>query len=140
MNFFVKNLFSKCEQICIKLRIYSHLLNRSWAENFIFCVVNITCYTTESYKFFFEPNCHSLVYFTSVNTWHRLLSGLLLRNQFLACSKELKLLVQELLHNNILLEHRTFFKLPLVEEFPRKFLVNCLPKQFLDTIRRGILL
>ena len=41
---------------------------------------------------------------------------------------------------NILLEHRTFFKLPLFEEVPRNFVVNCLPKQFLDSIKRSILL
>ena len=34
---------------------------------------------------------------------------------------------------NILLEHRTFFKLPLVEGVPKNLLVNFLPKQFLDT-------
>ena len=27
--------------ICIKLRIYSYLLNKSLTENFIFCVLNI---------------------------------------------------------------------------------------------------
>ena len=100
MNFFVKNLFSKCEHIRIKLRIYSHLLNKSLTENFIFCVVNIIGFTTESCKFFFKPNCQSLVYFTSINTWHRLVSSLLFRNQFLACSKGLELSAQELLHDN----------------------------------------
>ena len=100
MNFFVKNLFSKCEHIRIKLRIYSHLLNKSLTENFIFCVVNIIGFTTESCKFFFKPNCQSLVYFTSINTWHRLVSSLLFRNQFLACLKGLELSAQELLHDN----------------------------------------
>ena len=100
MNFSVKNLFSKCEHIRIKLRIYSHLLNKSLTENFIFCVVNIIGFTTESCKFFFKPNCQSLVYFTSINTWHRLVSSLLFRNQFLACSKGLELSAQELLHDN----------------------------------------
>ena len=28
-----------------------HLLNKSFTENFIFCVVNIIGFTTESYKF-----------------------------------------------------------------------------------------
>ena len=37
MNLSVKNVFSKCEHIRIKLRIYSHLLNKSLTENFIFC-------------------------------------------------------------------------------------------------------
>ena len=100
MKFFVRNLFNKCEHIRIKLRICSHLLNKSLAENFTFCVVNIISFTTESCKFFFKPNCKSLVYFTSINTWHRLVSSLLFRNQFLACSKGLELSAQELLHNN----------------------------------------
>ena len=84
MNFSVKNFFSKCEHIRIKLRIYSHLLNKFLTENFIFCVVNIIGFTTESCKFFFKRNCQSHVYFTSINTRHRLVSSLLFRNQFLA--------------------------------------------------------
>ena len=54
MNFSFQNLFSKCEHIRIKLRIYSHLLNKSLTENFIFCVVNIIGFTTESCKFFLK--------------------------------------------------------------------------------------
>ena len=38
-KFSMKNLFSKCEQIRRKLLIWSHLLNKSLAEDFIFCVV-----------------------------------------------------------------------------------------------------
>ena len=70
--------------IRIKLWIYSHLLNKCLTENFIFCVVNIIGFTTESFKFFFKPNSQSLVCFTSINTWHRSLPSLLFRNQFLA--------------------------------------------------------
>ena len=36
---FVKNFCSKCDQICWKLRIWSHLLKKSLIENFIFCAV-----------------------------------------------------------------------------------------------------
>ena len=61
MNFFVKNLFSKFEHIRIKLRIYSHLLNKFWTETSFFCVVNIIGFTTEFCKFFFKLNCQSLV-------------------------------------------------------------------------------
>ena len=32
----VKDFFSKCDQICSLLRIWSHLLKKSWMENFIF--------------------------------------------------------------------------------------------------------
>ena len=99
INFFVKNWFSKCEHIRIKLRIYSHLLNKSFTEKFIFCVVNIIGFIAES-KFLFKHNCQSLVYFTSINTRHRFVSILLFKNQFLACSKALELSAQELLHEN----------------------------------------
>ena len=84
MNFSVRNFFSKCEHTRIKLRICLHLLNKSLKENFIFCVVNIIGFTTESCKFFCKPDCQSLIYFMLVNTWHRLVSSLLFRNQFLA--------------------------------------------------------
>ena len=36
MKFSIKDFFSKCNQICRKLRIWSHLLKRSSMENFIF--------------------------------------------------------------------------------------------------------
>ena len=37
MKFPLKNFFRKCEQICRKLGIWSHLLKESLMENFIFC-------------------------------------------------------------------------------------------------------
>ena len=100
MNFFAKNLFSNCEYIRIKLRIYSHLLNKFLSENFIFYVVNIIGFTTGSCKFLFKPNCHPVTYFTSINTRQKLVSSLLFRNELLACSKGLDLSAQELLHDN----------------------------------------
>ena len=51
-KFSVQNFFSKCEEIRIKLRIYSHSLNKSLTENFILCVVNITGSTNKSDKLF----------------------------------------------------------------------------------------
>ena len=39
MKFSGKDFFSKCEQICRKLRVWSHLLKKSLMENFIFCAV-----------------------------------------------------------------------------------------------------
>ena len=39
MKFSIKVLFSKCDQIRRKLRIWSHLLKKSLTENFIFCAV-----------------------------------------------------------------------------------------------------
>ena len=58
MKFFIKEFFSKCDQIRSFLRIWSHLLKKSFVENFIFRVVetpngqdlklNRTCSDTEA--------------------------------------------------------------------------------------------
>ena len=37
----MKNFSSKCDQIRVKLRILSHLLEKSLMENFIFCAVSV---------------------------------------------------------------------------------------------------
>ena len=37
MTFFITDFSSKCDQIRIKLRIWSHLLEKSLMENIIFC-------------------------------------------------------------------------------------------------------
>ena len=81
------------EQIRTKLRIYSHLLNKSLTENLTFCVLNIIGFTTEYCKFFFKPDYSLLctlnqstletekypVSFEEINFWHKqsiiLLSG-----------------------------------------------------------------
>ena len=39
MKFSITDFFSKCDQIRSLLRIWSHLLKKSWRENFIFCAV-----------------------------------------------------------------------------------------------------
>ena len=39
MKFSIEDFFSKCDQIRIKLRIWSHLLKKSLMKNFIFCAV-----------------------------------------------------------------------------------------------------
>ena len=39
IKFSVKDFFSKCDQICRKLRIWSHLLKKSLMEN-IFCAIS----------------------------------------------------------------------------------------------------
>ena len=41
MEFSIKDSFSKCDQIRMKLRIWSHLLKKSLMGNFIFCVVKL---------------------------------------------------------------------------------------------------
>ena len=38
-KFSIKDFFSECDQICRKLRIWSHLLKKFLMENFIFCAV-----------------------------------------------------------------------------------------------------
>ena len=45
MKFSIKDFFSKCDQICRKLRIRSHLLNiykKSLMESLVFCAVRIS--------------------------------------------------------------------------------------------------
>ena len=39
MKFFIKDFFRKCDQMRSFLRIWSHLLKKSFMENFIFCAV-----------------------------------------------------------------------------------------------------
>ena len=39
MKFFIKDFFSKCDQIRSLLRIWSHLLKKFLLKNFIFCAV-----------------------------------------------------------------------------------------------------
>ena len=41
MKFSIRDFFSKCDQICKKVRIWSHLLKKSSMENFIFCAVSV---------------------------------------------------------------------------------------------------
>ena len=41
MKFSLKDFFSKCDQICSFLRIWSHVPKKSLMENFIFCVVKL---------------------------------------------------------------------------------------------------
>ena len=48
MKFSIKDFFSKCDQILSKLRIWSHILKKSFMENFIFCAVN--AWITYSYN------------------------------------------------------------------------------------------
>ena len=48
MKFPIKDFFSKCDENCRKLRIWSHLLKKSLMENFTFYVVDIEGATIES--------------------------------------------------------------------------------------------
>ena len=40
LKFSIKNFFSKCDQTCSFLRIWSHLMETSLMENFSFCAVS----------------------------------------------------------------------------------------------------
>ena len=51
MKLSIKDFFSKCDQICKKLWIWSNLLKKSLMENFIFCVVKVKGNTTERLLF-----------------------------------------------------------------------------------------
>ena len=39
MKFSIKDFFNKCDQVCRKLRIWSHLPKKFLMEKFIFCAV-----------------------------------------------------------------------------------------------------
>ena len=39
IKFYIKDFFSKCDQIRSFLRVWSHLLKKSLMENFILCAV-----------------------------------------------------------------------------------------------------
>ena len=39
MKFPIKDFFSKCDETCRKLLIWSHLLNKPLMKHFIFCAV-----------------------------------------------------------------------------------------------------
>ena len=107
MNFSVKNLFSKCKHMHIKLRFYSHLLNILYINQDL---TQISIQSTLQKPIFGR--------FERAVAQHRNYCTII----------------------NILLEHRSFFKLLLVEEVPRNLQLNWLPKQSLHTIKRGILL
>ena len=53
MKFSIKDFFSKCDQIRRKLRICSHLLNKSLMKNFIFCAVCIKVFSLKKTSTFF---------------------------------------------------------------------------------------
>ena len=41
MKFSIKDFFRECDQIRIKLRIWSNLLKKSFMEKFIFCAIKL---------------------------------------------------------------------------------------------------
>ena len=46
-QFSIRDSFSKCDQIRRKMRIWSHLLKKSFLKNFIFCAVYVGRFTLQ---------------------------------------------------------------------------------------------
>ena len=62
MKFFIKDIFSKSDQIRRFLRIWSHLLKKSLMENFIFCAtVFFVSFFSQLTFGLLNPYCNSLV-------------------------------------------------------------------------------
>ena len=56
-----KDFFSKYDQICRKLQIWSHLLKKSLMENLIFCVVSSSDYLTNSFTIHEMDDCQYVI-------------------------------------------------------------------------------
>ena len=50
MKFSIKYIFSECDQIRRKLRIWSNLLEKSLMENFIFCAVDLGAFSKKVHR------------------------------------------------------------------------------------------
>ena len=77
MKFSIKNFFSKCDQICSFLRIWSHLLQKSLTENFIFCAlifrhIHILFRHIQPYCYIYRTLCNSCIFRTwpYPESWH----------------------------------------------------------------------
>ena len=64
MKFSLKDFFRKCDQIRRFLRIWSHLLKKSFKENFIFCAVMPVCKAILNQRQLSEKNILVLVHST----------------------------------------------------------------------------
>ena len=62
MKFSIKDFFNKCDQIRRNLRILSHLLKKSFMENFIFCAVFLfhQVYIIQRFPFNNQDRCQVL--------------------------------------------------------------------------------
>ena len=60
MKFSFKDFFSKCDQICRKLQIWSQLLMKSLMENFIFVQCNSQIWEIPNGHFWSSRWCYSL--------------------------------------------------------------------------------
>ena len=59
MKFSIKDFFSKCDQI---LWIWSHLLKKSWMENFVFYAASFDLYFTVYYSVFIGGNTDTILF------------------------------------------------------------------------------
>ena len=73
MKFFIKDFFSKCDQICRNLRIRSHLLKKPLMENFIFCAAYMVQDTFRSRTNAQKNNYHHISHFF----WFSSMSGMI---------------------------------------------------------------
>ena len=62
MKFSIKNFFSRCDQNRSFLRMWSHLLNKSLMENFVFCAVQCDHTIKFVYSIWFWPSFIKLHY------------------------------------------------------------------------------
>ena len=99
MKFSIKDFFSKCDQIRRKLRIWSHLLKKSFMGNFIFCAV-----TDYKKKLFKNTDWMKISLFARV--FHVILKNLCkkrVKNHFLAISFPLKIPLKDRLQISLLI-------------------------------------
>ena len=83
MKFSIKDFFSKCGQIRSFLRIWSHLLNKSLMENFIFCIVTTffsktPCYRRGDLIFRFFPLVWLKMNYIIITAWKVSVFGVIL--------------------------------------------------------------
>ena len=66
-KFFTKDFFSKCDQICSFLRIWSNLLKKSLIENSIFCAVQVPAGSCSLERMRLQIDCYQLFILTFAN-------------------------------------------------------------------------
>ena len=102
MKFFIKDLFSKCDQIRSFLQIWSHLLKKSLMENFIFLCSVFYHYSVPAYRKW--STCDKLTFLLVSYYCHT--RGTSLHHECFFSTKSLKLVLEPLdtpfqLANNI---------------------------------------
>ena len=90
MKFSIKDLFGKCNQICPKLGIWSHLLKKSIMKNLIFCAVgNIIFSRSKKIVESGHDTCYEIVWYFISDSNSCLLVKIVSREDiFKNCSKD----------------------------------------------------